>query len=441
MRRSQSLRSCPCSVRALPLLVRPMLALPALALLTALSLSPVPAHAQFLEPGVQVLQSYAAENPGDGFGWVAEAIGDLDGDGASEYIIGAIRNADGGPFAGKAYIYDGASGALIHTVAGRAGERLGFSVAGGADLDGDGTPDYVIGAPGFFGNASRVLVLSGADHSVLYELTDGVGTLFGFDVNVAGDVDGDGLADILIGAITAGTDFQGRADVVSGADGSLVWSTFGPVASAFLGTGTGGLDDLNGDGVPEQGVGAAGAGQATDGVTTGAAYVLDGATGAILRELTPNGSGLAFGQFFVDNAGDVDGDGVGDIYVGDFADPEAGGRGYVFSGANPGRIRVFNGETVNDGLGIGRGAGDIDGDGHADLLIGAYLSSAGAFQGGKCWVFSGQNGQPLRTFTSTVPNGQVGFDVVTLGDIDGDGWTDFLLTGLDVAYVVAGEAP
>jgi len=419
---------------------RPLAGVPALALLL-LTLTYVPAHAQFVESDVHVLQSYTAEAPGDSFGWVAEAVGDQNGDGASEYIIGAIFNSEGGPAAGKAYVYDGASGALIHTVVGRPNERLGFSVAGGDDIDGDGTPDYVIGAPGFFANASRVLILSGADHSVLYELTDGVGSLFGFDVNMAGDVDGDGHADVVIGAGTAGPGIEGRVDLISGADGSVLWSTPGPVGFAFFGMAVSGLDDLTGDGVPEQGVGAPGAGQATDGVTTGAAYILDGATGAPIRELKPNGSGGAFGQFFVHNAGDVDGDGTGDIYVGDFGDAEAGGRGYVFSGANPGRIRLFNGETVNDGLGMGRGAGDIDGDGRADLLIGAFLNSAGAPQGGKCWVFSGKNGQTLRTFTSTVPNGQVGFDVVTLGDVDGDGHTDFLLTGLDVAFVVAGEAP
>lgn len=411
-----------------------------LALVLSFSLLYAPAHAQFVEPGVQVIRSHSAETAGDSFGWVGEAIGDQNGDGASEYIIGAILNTEGGPFAGKAYVYDGASGALIHTVVGNARERLGFAVAGGDDLDGDGIPDYVIGAPGVGSNPARVLVLSGADHSLIHELTDGPLTFFGFDLNMAGDVDGDGRGDVVIGAALGDATFAGRVDLISGADGSVLWSTPGPAAGAFLGAGISGLDDLDGDGVPEQGAGAPGAGQATDGVTTGAAYVLDGATGALVRELKPNGSGGAFGQFFVHDAGDVDGDGVGDIYVGDFGDAEAGGRGYVFSGANPGRIRLFNGETVNDGLGMGRGAGDIDGDGYDDLLIGAFLSSAGVFQGGKCWVFSGKNGQPLRTFTSTVPNGQVGFDVVTLGDVDGDGWTDFLLTGLDVAFVVAGEA-
>lgn len=412
-----------------------------LALVLALSLFYAPAHAQFAEPGVRVLHSHSGEASGDFFGWVGEAIGDQNGDGASEYIIGAILNTEGGPFAGKAYVYDGASGALIHTVVGSAFERLGFAVNGGDDFDGDGIPDYVIGAPGVGSNPARVLVLSGADHSVIRELTDGPFTFFGFDIGLAGDVDGDGVGDLVIGAALGDPTFAGRVDLISGADGSLVWSTPGTEADGFLGAGISGLDDLNGDGVPEQGAGAPGEGLAVEDTTTGAAYILDGATGTRIRELTPNGSGRAFSQFFVHDAGDVDGDGVGDIYVGDFGDVEAGGRGYVFSGAHNGRIRLFNGETLNDGLGMGRGAGDIDGDGYDDLLIGAFLSSAGVFQGGKCWVFSGKNGQPLRTFTSTVPNGQVGFDVVTLGDVDGDGWTDFLLTGLDVAYVVAGEAP
>jgi hypothetical protein len=403
--------------------------LAATALLAPLLTVPA-AHGQFVEPGVEVLFTHLAEAPGDNYGWVAERIGDLDGDGASEYIITAILNSEGGVLAGKAYVYSGADGSLIMSHVGGPRERLGFGVAGGGDADNDGVPDYLIGAPGIGSNAARVLVVSGADHSLLFQVTDGPGTLFGFDVGFTGDIDDDDHDDIIVGATAAGG--QGRVDLLSGLDGSLIWSRDGAPGSG-LGSAVTGLDDLNGDGIPELGAGAQNGGPGS----IGEAFLFDGVDGSTLRTLHPEPTGSAFGFGFVHDAGDVNHDGVGDVYVGDFND-SAGGRGYVFSGAADERLRLITADNPGDGLGIGRGAGDIDGDSHDDLLIGAYLNSDGAPQGGKCLIISGRTGETLRTFTLAVPNGQLGFDVANLGDLTGDNGTDFLLTGLDRAYVVAG---
>lgn len=404
-----------------------------------------PARAQFLEPDVVILKTLTAEAAGDGFGWVGERVGDINGDGAAEYIIGALRNAAGGTLAGRAYLYNGADGSLLHVVTGDAFNRIGFSVAGLGDVDGDGIPDYATSGPGSFGapgpQPGRLIVLSGADHSVILDVAGpGNLTFFGYDMNAAGDVNGDGHADIVVGAPLDGTGGTqaGSVHVISGADGSTLWRADGLGAFNFLGVGVSGVDDLDGDGLPD----VVGSGFAAGNRGVGEAYVYSGADGSIQRVLKPKQQAFVrFGEFFVHNAGDTNADGVGEIYIGAFADSTTGpgaGAGYLFDGAVDDR-HIFYGESAGDGFGMGRGAGDVDGDGRGDLLTGAYLHSSAANQGGKAYVWSGRNKMLLRTMTGTTAGHQLGFDVASLGDVDGDGLIDFLITGVDVAYVVAGN--
>jgi len=408
-----------------------------------------PASAQaFKEPGTVVLNTLNAEAAGDNFGWVAEKIGDLDHDGAAEYVITAILNREGGIRAGKAYVYSGRTGAVLHTIVGAPNERMGYGASGGGDVNADGIPDYVLGAPGIGRNPARVIVVSGADHSILLTIPGAPGTFLGFDVGFVKDINGDGHDDVIAGAPISspgGLVQAGVVNVYSGATGALIWSAAGTQSGGNFGTAVTGLPDLNGDGIPEVGVGAAGelkdSGPAK--IPGGLAYILSGADGSVVRPLLPMGTALAFGFFFIHDAGDVNADGVHDVFVGDVADTVQKscfkGRGYVFSGATGEKLRNVPGENCGDGMGIGRGAGDVDGDGYDDILLGAYLNSEGNFQAGKCYLVSGKNGQYLRTFTATGNNTEVGFDVVSLGDVSGDGVPDWLLTGLDIAYVVAGN--
>jgi len=318
-------------------------------------------------------------------------------------------------------------------------------VAGVGDVNKDGVPDYAVGGPGTNGGPrpqiGRALVLSGADHSILYDL-HGKAHLdfFGYDINAAGDANGDSYPDLIVGApFTIGSAlFTGRVYLISGRDGSTLWTQDGKQEQAQLGAGVSGVGDFDGDGLPEQAVGANGAGPQNK----GQAFVLSGSTGAYLRTLKPASTAFNFGNFFVHNAGDVDQDGIPDIYVADVADTRLGpntGRAYVFSGASEEKIRIFNGEAAGDGFGIGRGIGDIDGDGAADMVLAAFTSSAGAQQGGKVYLFSGKTGKVLRTMTGTTAGSLLGFDALPLGDVNGDGKIDFLITGADVAYVVAGN--
>ncbi|MGK7296243.1 MAG: integrin alpha [Candidatus Wenzhouxiangella sp. M2_3B_020] len=404
-----------------------------------------PARASsFVEPDVTVLYALAPDRLGGSFGFVAETIGDLDADGVTEFIVGQPSIDATGLRSGQVHIFSGADGSPLHSIAGLPLDFFGTSVTGLGDVTGDGVPDYAASAPGipvFFGFPwpASVRVFSGSDHALVYQVDGAVGSRFGQDINNAGDITGDGRDDLIVGAPfdDSGAADAGRAQVFDGATGGHLWARDGSFAGDSLGGGVSSVDDLDGDGIPEQAVGAFNAGPAGGGL----AQVLSGADGTLLDILAPLATAGSFGQFFAHDAGDVDGDGTGDIYIGDFGDSLLGpftGRAYVYSGADRSVLHVLDGDESGGGFGIGRGAGDVNGDGDDDLFLAAYLHDDGAFNAGKGYVYSGRDGGVMRTYTGTGEDERLGFDALPLGDVNGDGLTDYLLTGVDVAYVVAG---
>jgi hypothetical protein len=193
----------------------------------------------------------------------------------------------------------------------------------------------------------------------------------------------------------------------------------------MLGSGTGYVDATDGDGIADLAVGARTAGNG------GEVWLLSGADGSVrFRNGDPDGGGV-LGQFFVAGLGDLDGDSVPDVYGGDYANRASGmatGRAFAWSGADGHTLLTLTGSEAGDGLGPGRGAGDVNGDGIDDLAIGSYTSSAGASKAGRVTVFSGTDGAVLRTVTSTKAAENFGFDTVGLGDVDGDGEIDLLVS-------------
>ncbi|HNB52421.1 MAG TPA: integrin alpha, partial [Anaerolineales bacterium] len=275
------------------------------------------------------------------------------------------------------------------------------------------------------------------------EFAGEAGDAFGYDVNQAGDVNGDGHGDVIVGAALA--DFKGfqsgRVYVFSGADGTVLWMDDGDSRNAFLGSGVGNVGDLNGDGRPELVAGAYGV-STRGNPAKGRAYVYDGATGTVLLTLSPptNSPLSRFGEFFTSAAGDVNADGTPDIFVADYnssIDNKYAGKAYVFSGSDGALLLTISGNTV-DGLGPGRGIGDITGDGHADVIVAAYTNSEGAPAGGKTYLISGADGTVIRTMTGNIAFDFQGVDALGLGDVNGDGAQDYLITGFSSAYVVLG---
>jgi hypothetical protein len=93
------------------------------------------------------------------------------------------------------------------------------------------------------------------------------------------------------------------------------------------------------------------------------------------------------------------------------------------------RLLTLTGETAGEGFGIGpAGAGDVDHDGHADLIVGAWQYAGAAISGGRAYLYSGKDGHLMKTFTCRIPGDTFGFDAVGMGDGDGDGAIDFLST-------------
>jgi hypothetical protein len=397
-------------------------------------------------PCTRVLHELQGEAAGDWFGFVSAPIPDVDGDGVPELLIGAPLHASAGSNAGRIYLYDGRTGAeRFHADGGGAAERLGFSVRDAGDVDGDGASDVIAGGQGSTGVAGAARVFSGATGAPLLVLQLGAaGDFFGFAVTGIGDVDGDGTPDLAVGAPRndAASTNAGAVFVVSGADGvTVLRSLYGEAVGDEFGSSVGSLGDVTGDGRAELAVGARDGGPGD----RGKAYVFDLAAGALLYSVLPDTTGVDFGLYYLFSAGNSDGDGLPDLYVCDFQDRNGKGKAYVFSGASGAPLLTLLGGT-GDGFGVGRPLGDLDGDGRDDLVLGSYTNSDGAGGAGKVEVFSGADGSLLRRVTSTTMLEQFGFDAHGLGDVDGDGVPDMAVTAANFdgkrgrAFVIA-DAP
>ena len=383
---------------------------------------------------VRVLHAWHGE-PNGYLGWAVSELADIDGDRATDVIISEPNTPSGG----TTWVYSGRSGRLIHRFDGASGDFHGGAIADAGDTNGDGVHDIVSGAPGVgvAGGPGRAYLYSGRTGRLLH-VWEGAppNDQLGSAVASAGDQNRDGYDDVLVGAQgadSAGVD-AGVAYVFSGRTYKLLRRIDGSDAGDGFGSGVDWTESVDRDRRPDLVIGAFGE------AGGGGAHVFSGFGGAELFSLAPPPGAAVFGQFFVAGVGRVNGDRIPDVYAADYA--AQGGNGYaaVYSGRDGSLIHAWPG-GANDGTGPGREAGDVNDDGRVDLAVGSYTASDVATGAGRVDIRSGRTGQVLRTITSTTANENLGFDAVGVGDVNRDRKLDLLLSAATggTVYLVAGE--
>lgn len=409
----------------------------------------------------------------DESGFSVSSAGDINDDGFDDLLVGVINDDFNANEAGSVYILFGAasfsSGEYqidkmnkVRLNGETGGDRCGFSVSAGGDINGDGIDDIIVSAlyarPSGRTNAGKsyvvfgrktfpndVMELSGLDGSNGITLNGvDVGDGSGYAVSGAGDFNGDGFDDIIIGAPWGDVDgvfdsgeayvvfgkafFTSRTVELAGLDGSTGIVLHGTAAvSNLFGASVAGIGDINGDGfddiivgayLNDRGLGDSGAafvffGKASFTSNTLTVTALDGSNGFVIP-------GIAAGDNLgrsVSGAGDVNGDGLADFIVGaPWADADGvfdAGQAYVVFGRAtfPAVFSVasldgdsgyiMNGHLVSDVVGqVVGGGGDVNGDGFSDVIVGSQLADAnGAPDAGKTYVIYGDSKCELGEYT------------------------------------------
>ncbi len=420
--------------------------------LTALALAtPDLACAQIVGGRREKIWQFDGTGDFDEFGYSVAGAGDVDGDGFDDVIVG-IPGADPGGLidAGSIVVYSGIDGRVIWMIDGnQGGSEFGRAVAGAGDVDADGCDDLIVGA--FLADNSNLVdagaavVFSGRTGRLIWR-TDGFANsdYHGYSVASAGDVNADGFGDFVVG--TRNHNRRGLATVYSGSDFSVLMEFHGSGINDYLGTSVAGAGDVNLDGYDDVIVGAQGADPfGRDGA--GSAFVYSGLNGAVILQFHGVDASDSFGAS-VAGAGDVDHDGVPDLIVGA---PHANidlwtevGAAYVFSGTDGRMLLSFlgKGESGHFGSSVA-GAGDVDGDLHDDLIVGAELGRREILIVGNASVYSGFDGSRTWHFRGEQWSDLLGVSVSGAGDVDRDGFDDVIIgaTGTDPNSLInAGSA-
>jgi hypothetical protein len=381
------------------------------------------------------------------FGYKCTWAGDVNGDGFADALVSApgYRSSTG-----KVYLYYGGPTGLLAqpnwTAVGEAPvDGFGKSMGGAGDLNGDGYADLYAAAPDHkkqFNSQGKLYVYYGGpkgppskpswtlDGAADYEV-------FGDCTSPVGDINADGYADLIVGAYGYEKG-RGKAELYLGSAQGLgnkpAWSMEGEADGDNLGYSHGAAGDFNGDGVADFLVGAKY--NASAYAVAGKAWAFLGKKGGPGREAAWLQTGEAVNAMFANrlySAGDVNGDGYGDVIAGAPGMKKSAGRAYLYLGSARGLSAkpawTYTGKERGIRLGHSvNSAGDVNADGYDDVIVGspgypAYAGRAELFLGSK----RGLSAKPQWFIVGSGPGANLGMWTASAGDVNGDGADDVLV--------------
>lgn len=395
------------------------------------------------------------------FGYSVASAGDVNGDGFSDVIVGAPHFDQGEVDEGAVFVFHGSVTGLLlpggSFEGNQDGAQMGFSVSCAGDMNGDGFSDVIVGAPGYSSGEAKegvAFVFKGDASGVSFGwwqlILDADQADAGYAYSVAGtsDVNGDGYSDVIVGAPLYDHDQadEGAAFIYYGSSQGINATPNDPITYdqtlAFLGYAVNGAGDINGDGYSDVIVSAPLYTQTQ--TEEGIVFVYYG---------SPTGINYNTSQSFVGNqlqanlgsavggAGDVNGDGFGDIVI--------GAAGYFNGELNEGAALIYHGSAAgvgkdpdaildnnqsNSRMGYAAAsAGDVNGDGYSDVIVGAYAYNFGGGEEGAAFVYHGAHAGMDANADATMRLNQVGaefgFAAASAGDVNGDGYSDVIIGG------------
>jgi uncharacterized protein (TIGR02145 family) len=384
------------------------------------------------------------------------SAGDVNGDGYSDIIVGAYLYTNGQSYEGRVFIYHGSTTGINTSAAtsiesNQANAHMGWSVASAGDINGDGYSDVIIGAHNYDNghtNEGKIFVYQGSAMGIITTEVASVegnqaNAQLGASVASAGDVNGDGFSDVIVGAFRFGNFTEGRAYVfhgsASGVSNISNATRESNQADAQMGISVANAGDVNGDGYNDVIVGVVGYNNGQ--YKEGAAFMYYGSINGIGSTATILESNveLALLGESVSSAGDINGDGFSDIIVGayKYSNGQANeGAAYIYYGSalgiNP-TPTIIESNKADTEFGISvSAAGDVNGDGYSDVIVGAFKYDNGESDEGAFYVYhggvSGINTTAATVHESNQSDANFGTKVSKAGDVNGDGFCDVIVS-------------